>query len=162
MNMALSSSHASKATAMLAVAVLALVGCGSAGSDDVAKPADGAAPDVTSGDVPPECKAAFPAAFGTPDIADVRLLPADWPAPPTGSTLCQTSETVGGSQEEVDYATELAPAEIFAAYESALGTSYQATREKSGLGADVLVGVANGVDFQISAEAGKFTIALAK
>lgn len=162
MRIALPSSRTYQTAGLLAVAVLALVGCSSGGSDEVARTDDGSAPDVTSTDVPPECKAAFPTAFGTPDIADVRLLPADWPGPPPGSTLCQTSETVGGSREEVDYATELAPDEIFAAYESTLAPSYKPVRDKSGLGEDVLVGVADGVDFQISADEGKFSIALAK
>ncbi|MFI5428169.1 hypothetical protein ACHMWU_17150 [Aeromicrobium sp. UC242_57] len=99
---------------------------------------------------------------GPPDIADVQMLPASWPAPPAGSTLCQTSETVGGSREEVDYATDLPPAEVFAAYEQALDPSFEVSRDTSGLGDEVLIGVADGVDFQISADEGKFSIALAK
>lgn len=162
MRTVLPSSRTSKPVVLLAIAVFALAGCSSGSSDPVAGSTGGATSDSTRADQLPECKAAFPAAFGVPDIADVRLLPAGWPAPPAGSTLCQTSETVGGSREEADYATDLSPEEIFAAYEAALDPSYNVNREKSGIGADVLVGAADGVDFQISADAGKFSIALAK
>lgn len=149
---------------LVAATILSLTGCGSseeAGADLPDLP-EATAPGDAPAEALPQCKAAYPTAFSTPDIADVAMLPGSWPAPPPGSTLCQTSETLGGSREQIDYASELAPEEVFAAYEAALDPSYGVARQESGLGDEVLVGAADGLDFQISAAEGKFSIALAK
>lgn len=161
MRFALPFSRATRTAVVSAVAMCALVACGTGSSeDDSAPPAESS--DISPAAALPECKAAFPAAFGEADIAEAQLLPANWPPPPAGATLCQTSETVDGSREDVDYATELTADEVYAAYEEALDPSFGVKRETSGIGAEILVGVADGVNFQIAAAEGKFTIGLAK
>lgn len=153
----------SSAAAVVVIGLLALAACGG-GSDDAN---DGAAsPDeiaeTIEAEAPAACAKAFPAAFGKADIADMTMLPADWPAPPPGSTLCQTAETVGGSRENADYATELDAEEVLAAYEGVLDPAYDLERQPGPLGGEVLVGDVDGIAFQITPGEGKFTIALAK
>ncbi|RNL65261.1 hypothetical protein EFK50_04690 [Nocardioides marmoriginsengisoli] len=147
-------------SAALVVGALALTGCG-AGSDDPDGAAPEADPTVSSG-VPEVCKEAFPAAFGAPDIAEISMLPAGWPEPPPGSTLCQTAETIGGSRENADYVTTLSAEQVLEAYEDGLDPALGAAREEGPLGGEVLVGAVDGVDFQITPGTGKFTIAFAR
>lgn len=151
------------ATAIVVAGFLALAAC-SGGSDDTDD--DFAAPDeiveTVEAGAPLACASAFPTAIGKPDIAEVAMLPAGWPAPPPGSTLCQTAETVGGSRENADYATDLDAEQVLVAYEDALDPAYGLSRQEGGLGGEVLVGAFDGIDFQITPGDGKFTIALAK
>lgn len=151
------------ATSAVVAGLLLLTACGG-GADDTSD--DVAAPDEIVETIDPgapgACTKAFPAAFAKPDIEDVTLLPDTWPSPPAGSTLCQTAETVGGSRENADYATDLEPEQLLTAYESALDPAYGASRQEGPRGGEVLVGAFDGVDFQITPGDGTFTIALAK
>lgn len=149
--------------ALALTVTLVLTGC--SGSGDPAESLDPAgAPTAkqSEGDqapgVPKECAEPFPYAMGPADLADVEMLPAQWPDPPAGSTLCVTSGTVGESQENADYASDLPGDAVLAAYEAALEGVYDVTREEDGLGAPILTGVADGAGFQISTDPGRFRL----
>lgn len=107
--------------------------------------------------VPGECLEAFPAAFGTADIADVELLPEAWPEPPVDATLCQTSSTSDDQVEVVGYATDAAPDEVLDAYEAALAGSFETTREDQGLG-EMLSGTAGSIGFEVTPGDGSFSL----
>jgi hypothetical protein len=146
--------------ATLVLAALLLSACG--GGDDTAtgspsSPDDLAAVQVESG-VPEACLDAFPVALTEPDLGDLTLLPASWPAEPAGATLCQTSATVDGSIETVDYATDRPAADVLDAYESAL-SAHDVSRTDQGLGPQ-LVGTVEGVAFEITPREGAFTVVL--
>lgn len=158
-------------------AALALTGCaGGAGADQGADPGaiepadelveDGALEDAL-GDredlgVPEECAAAFVGAVGPADLADVEARPADWPEPPSGSTLCVTGG--GGSVETASYASTAGIEEVLAHYESALPAAYERFRvsgEENGTGYESLDGQGAEVAFQIRESDGGFVIAFA-
>ena len=139
-------------------AVLALAGCG--GQDDATPvgAADQQQAQVDSG-IPEACLDAYPAAFTAPDLADATLLPGDWPEPPTGATLCQTTGTADGAVETADYATDAPAAEVLDAYEAAL-SAYDVAREDQGLG-EQLSGTADGVLFEITTRDGAYSVTFA-
>lgn len=114
--------------------------------------------DPADSGVPEECAEAFPVAFGAPDLKALTLLPADWPEPPAGATLCQTTSTADGSIETADYATDAPAEEVLSAYESALAPSYDVARNDEGLG-EVLTGTAGSVVFELSTRDGAYSIA---
>ena len=165
--------HFRRSTGAAAVLVLAaLLGACSGSGSDAADSADAAA-DAQAGNqgdaaddlaaaqedsgVPAECLEAFPAAFGAPDLGSVTMLPADWPEPPVESTLCHTSATAEGNVEIADYATDVAPDAVLAAFDSGLPAGYEVAYEDQGLG-EMLVGTAGGVSFQVTARDGAFSI----
>lgn len=153
--------------------LLLLAGCGGGERIDVEGELDtpGLAVDVPADDVPDEfdeapeeCADAYPQAYLAADIADVEVMPVDWPEPPAGSTLCITSDTVGGGVEAASYANELVIDEILAHYESALSGSYELTRtggDETGTGYDTLDGVRDDLSFQIREHDGGFVIVFA-
>lgn len=150
-----------RAASIFAAALLSLAACGSS-DDALPETSAGQTVDTASSGVPEECKVVYPAAFATPDIEDIALLPADWPEPPGGSTLCQTAETVGGSHESADYATDLDAEQVLQAYEKELDPSFDVSRQPGPFGDEVLVGSSGDVDFEISADEGKFRIGLVR
>ncbi|WP_308797330.1 hypothetical protein [Agromyces silvae] len=112
--------------------------------------------------VPEECAAAYLGAVVPADIADVEAIPADWPEPPAGSTLCVTGG--GGSVETASYAATAGIDEVIAHYESALPASYERFRvsgEENGTGYESLDGQGADVAFQIRESDGGFVIAFA-
>lgn len=161
-----------KAALAAALAALALLAAGCGGDDAEPTPgADGGGPAVTDGgdgggddalgEVPEECKEPFPLAIGTPDLGEVTLLPDGFPDPPVDAVLCLTSETIGGQNESVSYASEASEEEILAGYESALA-SYDAVREADGLGRPIVTATAGDVFVQVTPQDGGFVIALAR
>lgn len=152
--------------ASLVAAALLLTACGSDddGGDTASSGGDAGAVD-DGGDVqadsgvPEECAEAFPTAFGPADISDVELLPADFPEPPDGAVLCETGGTADGSQEYLNYASDLGEEEVFAHYEAGLP---DAERGEDGIGAPILSGSADGVYWQVEAEDGGFSIVVAQ
>ena len=112
------------------------------------------------GEVPQECREGFPMAMPDADIADLELMPTDWPAPPAGSTLCTTMGTVGGSTESAGYAVDLPIEDIFAHYENAV-QGYETVRTdgtENGTGYATLDGIGAEVDFQIRQREGGFDL----
>lgn len=159
--------RAPRLLALAALAALALTGCAAAAPDDAVaedvaaqdaiEPAEG---EELVADVPEECREAFPTAGQPADLADVDLLPADWPAPPAGATLCLTMDTVGGTSESASYAADLAIDDVFAHYESALSgyDMFRADGAENGTGYATLDGVGADVDFQIRESNGGFVL----
>lgn len=145
------------AGALVLTALLTACGGSSDGGSAAPEEVDLGAIQAESG-VPTECLDAFPAAMTEPDLADVSLLPAEWPALPSGDTLCQTSSTLDGSVETVDFATEETPAAVLDAYEAAL-SSFEVERVDQGLGPQ-LVGTVSGVAFEITPREGAYTVLL--
>jgi len=160
-------------SALVAVTVagaLALVGCqavdsavpGSSGDRGVVGAADGAQDPVAdvAGDMPEECVEVTIGWYPGVDIADVDLMPADWPAPPSGSTLCSTS--TGGSIQTASYASPLSIDDVFAHYEAGLPDAYTTVRlsgEETGTGYESLEGENGEVGFEIRRNDGGFTLA---
>lgn len=110
--------------------------------------------------VPEECADAYLFAAGPADIAEITLMPADWPASPAGAILCLTSETMDGSSETASYATEAPIEDVFAHYEGAL-TGYEVYRSdgaETGTGYATLDGVGADVAFQIRETDGGFVL----
>ncbi|QGG95795.1 hypothetical protein [Actinomarinicola tropica] len=148
-----------------AAAILALLPAACGGDDDVATPDPGVAPaggeaptDAPVGDgVPKEC-ATFIGIIEPADPAVLDTLPADWPEPPAGSTLCSGSGS--GGTTTVQYATDVAPAEILAHYESELGADWNVARE-AGAGDEILTGYRDAIGIQVQPRDGGFRIALA-
>jgi hypothetical protein len=129
-----------------------------AGSEDKAASDTAGLQDVQADSgVPEECLEAFPVAIGEADLADLSLVPGDWPEGPVDATLCQTSSTIEGNLETADYATEATGAEVLDAFQAALPAGYEATREDKGQG-DVLTGSAGEVFFQVSTRDGAYTV----
>ncbi|HEY0888895.1 MAG TPA: hypothetical protein VGE38_04720 [Nocardioides sp.] len=154
------------ALAGLLLTALPLAACGDdTPSVDASDSSAGQEPDVAldqvGSGVPEACTDAFPVAIGAPDLGSLTLLPDDWPAAPTGATLCQTSSTLDGSIETVDYATEATADEVLAAYEAALAPSHEVARDDQGLG-EVLTGTAGPVVFELSTRDGAYTIAFSR
>ncbi len=133
---------------------------GSPLDDGEGSPDDPATDPEPMGEVPEECLAGFPMAMPDADIADLELMPADWPAPPAGSTLCITMGTVGGSTESAGYAVDLPIEDVFAHYEAAV-QGYETLRTdgmENGSGYATLDGIGSDVDFQIRERDGGFTL----
>lgn len=161
-----------RAGAVLALAVvLALAGCTGggepetvdAGGDEVVDETGGGSGETGggSGDVPPECLEAALPAVGPASLDDVALLPADWPTPPAGSTLCVTTEGFGDlPTESLSYATSASPDEVLAHYEAQLA-AYAPAREPSPTGGEALVGQRDDLAFQLRAADGSFVLVLA-
>ncbi|WP_194409612.1 hypothetical protein [Microbacterium cremeum] len=138
---------------------VALAGCTGAPQPEAEKPAEQVTADASS-DAPEECADAFPHAIGTPSLAEVEALPADWPEPPAGSTLCLTASALGdGGSESISYATPATADAVLAYYEDALG-GYSVARETSPTGGEMLVGDGGAVSFQIRPGEGSIVIAL--
>lgn len=147
-------------TAGLLAAAL-LVGCGGDPSGAAAAPAvDDLQQTQRDSGVPEECLTAFPVAMDAPDLGEVTLLPADWPQAPEGATLCQTSATLDGGVETVDYATDRAAADVLAAYEAAL-SGYDVVRADQGLG-EQLSGTVGSVSFEITTRDGAYSVLFAE
>lgn len=151
--------------ALAAAAALAFTACGS-DDDGGADPADEiseATQDLADAQhdsgVPEECGAAFPMAWGEPDLAEAQL-PAGWPEPPPGAVLCAVSG--GDGVQTVDYATDLDAAALLDHYEDALSGAegYDVTREEpAGLGHEVISGLAGEAGFQVDPREGGFRLA---
>ena len=165
MNTLLKTRAAAGLVALLTSAVL--VGCGT--DSDPASPTPGAAtadPDVSDlrdvqleSGVPEDCLDVFPTAVSAADLADVTMLPADWPEAPAGAVLCQTSATMDGGVEIADYATDQPASDVLDSYEAAL-SSYDVERGDQGIG-DQLTGTAGDVAFEITTREGAYSIQLA-
>ena len=155
-------------SAGLLVLLVGLVGCTAAGGpaaqpDATVAPTD-TATDTTGGDAsdaaPEECATAFPQAFTAPDLAEVEALPAGWPDPPEGSTLCLTSSGLGEAAiESISYATEAAEAAVLAHYEQELA-AYAVERTPSPTGGEMLTGDGAGIGFQVQPGEGSIVIVL--
>ncbi|MGY1609850.1 MULTISPECIES: hypothetical protein [unclassified Geodermatophilus] len=147
------------AGALLGTALL-LSAC--SGDDDVAAAGEdtaAAAGDAVGADVPEECTAAFPLTVtGDADIADVESVPADFPEPPAGATLCETGGTADGGQEYANYASDLGAEEVLAHYESA---APGAERTETGLGEPAVSGSAGDVFWQVETVDGGFRLVFA-
>lgn len=152
-------------TVLAAAALLASLTACSSGGDSGDPAAEDPGVSVTdevdvpvSADVPEACRTPYPLAFAPASLDDVSRLPADWPEPPSGSTLCMTRSTVDDAHETAEYATVLAPEAVLSAYEASVPAAYGATREDDGIGRPMLVGAANGVWFQITPDTDRFKI----
>lgn len=106
---------------------------------------------------PEECVEVFPLALAEADLADLSLVPGDWPEAPVDATLCQTSATIEGNLETADYATRATGAEVLDAFQAALPAGYEVTREDRGQG-DMLAGSAGEVFFEVSTREGAYTV----
>lgn len=159
------------AIGLAAIIVAVLTGCAAPGGGDStpgdeapAAEAPGAeelpAVDPAAGAVPEECAEAFPLAYEPADIAMIESLPADWPAPPGGATLCMTSETMDGSSETASYATESPIDDVFAHYEAQL-SGYDVFRSdgaENGTGYATLDGTNGDIAFQVREADGGFIL----
>jgi hypothetical protein len=113
-------------------------------------------PDLTELHLPEDRTGWRPGAADAPDLADITLMPADWPEPPVDAMLRRTSGTAADNLQSLDYVTEATADEVLAAYESALA-SYGAVREDHG-GGEMVWGSAGEVAFQVIAQPGGFTV----
>lgn len=147
-----------------AVAALALlpVACGDDEDDSAGDPVsapvdpDGGLDDAPIGDgVPEEC-AVFIGTIEPADPADLDALPAEWPEPPAGSTLCSVSH---GGTTTIQYASDTVPDEVLTYYETELGASWDPVRE-AGAGDEILTGYSDTVGFQIQPRDGGFRISI--
>lgn len=153
------------AAAIPAVALAALLtGCGSIG-DWAFPPASGpATPASSPTGAPPEgvsaaCHAADARATPSPDLAAATPLPANWPAPPTGSELCLASVEPGDSPvATLVYATAATPEDVLAHYEAALRGGFSVERALALGGGQSLEGTGNGVTYAVTPGAGSFAI----
>jgi hypothetical protein len=112
--------------------------------------------------MPPECAAVTAGWYPGIDIENVDHMPAGWPAPPEGSTLCSTLS--GASIETAVYASTRGLEEIFAYYEDALPAGYNAMKtsgDDNGTGYAALDGNGGGTVFQVRENDGGFTLAFA-
>lgn len=144
-----------------AVLLIALAGC--AATDGPGEPA-GAVAASPAGEAlagaPEECATAFPQAFTAPDLAEVAALPADWPEPPDGATLCLTASGFGGAAtESISYVVEGDEATILEHYEQALA-AYAVERTPSPTGGEMLAGEGRGIGFQVQPGEGGFVIVI--
>ncbi|WP_460772734.1 hypothetical protein [Microbacterium sp. GXF7504] len=148
------------------LAVAALTGC-TAAAEPTGAPSDApveaiepaAGEDILDG-VPEACRDAFPLAMPGVDAADLELMPADWPAPPSGAVLCTTMDSVGGGSESAGYAIDLPVEDVFAHYEASL-SGYELFRSdgaENGTGYATLDGVGADVGFQVRETDGGFTL----
>lgn len=144
------------------LATALLVGCGGdpSGAAAPAPGVDDLQQTQRDSGVPEACLTAFPVAMDAPDLGEVTLLPADWPEAPEGATLCQTSATLDGGVETVDYATDRPAADVLAAYEAAL-SGYDVVRADEGLG-EQLSGTAGSVSFEITTRDGAYSVLFAQ
>jgi len=110
--------------------------------------------------VPEECAEAYPLAAAPADIAEITLMPTDWPAPPDDAILCLTSETLDGSTETASYATDAAIEEVLSYYETSLSSYeiYRADGAETGTGYAALDGVGGDVAFQVRETDGGFIL----
>ncbi|MGY1796750.1 hypothetical protein ACI796_22520 [Geodermatophilus sp. SYSU D00525] len=149
------------AGALLGSALL-LSACGGEDLDDLAAAAEDVAAAGDGGaatDVPEECLAAFPLTVaGGADIVDVESVPAGFPEPPDGSTLCETGGTADGSQEYANYASDLAAEDVLAHYASAAPA---AERTETGLGEPAVSGTSGDVFWQVEPVDGGFRLVFA-
>ena len=84
-------------------------------------------------------------------------------APPCGgtdSTLCQTAATGSGVQV-ASYGTSAGAAEVLDAFEAALPSSYDVTRQDQGLG-EQLDGTGDGVSFRVTTREGAYDVTFAQ
>lgn len=144
--------------AVVTAVALFLAGCSGAPDAEGTEPVEQAVPDTETG-APEECGTAFPHAMGIPDPAEVESLPADWPEPPAGSTLCLTASALGDGGESLSYATEASADAVLAHYEDALA-GYAVWRETAPTGGEMLAGDGETVSFQVRAGDGTIVIAL--
>jgi len=153
---------------LVVTAALSLVACGAADAPTSESPAtsdtgsDQSTRDSHDIGMPEECTRVSAGWLPGADIADVEALPADWPAPPDGSTLCMTLS--GGSTETAAYASPLPIEDVFAHYEANLPpglTVARSTGEENGTGYDTLDGEGAGISFQIRRNDGGFTLVVA-
>lgn len=156
-------SHRARGAAALAL-IAALAGCTAEGGPSDSADADAAVTDTATqsseSGAPEECAAPFPQAFTVPDIAEVQALPAEWPDPPPGSTLCLTSSGLGGAAiESLSYASETPEAAILAHYEQVLA-AYAVERTPSPTGGEMLTGDGAGIGFQVQPGVGSFVIVI--
>lgn len=127
------------ATAMMLLAVL--TGCG--GSSDEVVEAAGA--DTGGGAATATCFDAFPEAMGTPDLANLTMVPDGWPEPSVEATLCQAFQQSDGQSDLVGYLVpQGGAADVLDGYESALG---DADLQRTG---DVLTGKSDDTSFTIT------------
>lgn len=154
--------HRRFALALAAATALVVTGCGSddpgdrVGGSSAEGAAGAPAGDAPAGDVPEECGELYPFAHEAPDLADVKLLPADFPEPPVDATLCEAGGA-GEGQEYAAYATSAGAEEVLAAYEDALA-SYDAVRAEDGLGNPIVNATAGDVAVQVSTKDGGFSL----
>lgn len=152
-----------RAAAALLAAGFLLTGCASAITPTDAPsaeqpPVEDGAEDAPVSEAPEECAVPFPQAFTEPDLADVASVPAGWPEPPAGSTLCLTASGVGaGAIETVSYAATADAEAILAHYEGALA-GYTIERTDGPTGDQMLSGSGEDVGFQIQPGDGSFVI----
>ncbi|KRB79995.1 hypothetical protein ASE01_00340 [Nocardioides sp. Root190] len=137
-----------------------LAACGGTDEPEASSPAG--ADDVIAdlqdeAGVPEECRDAFPAAIGSPDLSRILLEPEGWPEPPVEATLCQTSTTLDDTIEIASFATEEPPAEVLDAYEAALEGTFETTRDENGLG-ELISGATDSGGFEVAAVDGSFTL----
>lgn len=150
------------AAAGVLLGLATLVGCGGDGGDDTAVADPDAALEQLQDDsgVPEECREAFPVAMGPADLADLSMLPVDWPEAPAGATLCQTSATLDAGVETADFATGALTTEVLDALEESLAPAYAVERGDEGLG-EQLTGTAGNVVFEVTTREGAYTVTLA-
>ncbi len=145
--------------AVVAAATVSMAGCTATTAEDTSDPTVTAMSDGGAG-APKECANAFPQAIGTPSLSDVESLPADWPEPPAGSTLCITASALGDrGTESLSYATQTSADAVLAHYERLL-KGFKVSREPAPTGGEMLVGDSEEVSFQLRAGDGTFVIAL--
>lgn len=160
----------SAALAAVVLAVIALAGCAPEGPapeepDDPAGIIEEQFDEPTDLDVegmPPECAVVSVGWYPGVDISNIENMPADWPAPPEGSTLCSTQS--GGSIQTAAYASPQEFAEIAAFYQEALPAGFTAetvSGADNGTGYDSLDGNGPGIAFQVRENDGGFTLAFA-
>lgn len=147
------------AAASAALLVVALAGCAAAPDEAADAAADQTSPGAATG-VPEVCLDTFATALASASLDDLALLPPDWPEPVAGSTLCVTSETIGGARESAEYATDADAAVVLEHFEQALPAEYAAVRAEGAFGDEVLTGTAGDVVFEIGTGDGSFSIDL--
>jgi hypothetical protein len=92
----------------------------SAGTDVPAGRVSVPATESLESEPPAACADGFPFATEQPDLGTLAHVPADWPAPPVASTLCETSTTLRGTVAVAGYATAADEQAVLDAYEQPL------------------------------------------
>lgn len=130
---------------------------GEAGDDTGAEPGELGAPE--------ECAEAFPMAFGGADLAEVSLMPADWPEPVEDAVLCSASSDTDGAIQSAEFATALPQEEVVSSFEAALSglEGYAVTAsDSSDPDRASLTGTAGEVSFEVTAVPGGYTLVFAQ